>query len=101
MSKIAFDHELARQAAGRLDSLADQLESGMTGAGGSLNPAAAALDAVSATTGDTLDSVGSSFRDSYLTGVTELRKIAANMRAHSDSFGDTDTDAVDSFRGLL
>jgi hypothetical protein len=100
MSKIAFDHELAKQAAGRLDALADQLESDLNGAGHALHPAPAAVDAVSAQTGDTLDEVGGSFRDSYLSGVRELRKIAANMRAHSDSFGDTDSDAVDSFRGL-
>ncbi|WP_019931128.1 PE domain-containing protein [Nocardia sp. BMG111209] len=100
MSKIAFDHELARQAAGRLDALADELEAGLTHAGHSLSPAAAAVDPVSDRTGDTLDTVGSSFRDSYLSGVRELRKIAANMRAHSDSFGDTDSDAVDTFRGL-
>ncbi|MQY24971.1 PE domain-containing protein [Nocardia aurantia] len=100
MSKIAFDHELAKQAAGRLDALADELEAGLANAGHSLGPAPAAIDPVSARTGDTLDEVGGSFRDSYLSGVRELRKIAANMRAHSDSFGDTDSDAVDVFRGL-
>ncbi|MBU3065404.1 PE family protein [Nocardia sp. NEAU-G5] len=101
MSKLAFDHELARQAAGRLDTLADRLEGSLRDAQISLRPAAAANDRVSLHTGQTFDQVGDSFQQSYRTGVHELRKIAANLRSHSDSFGDTDDQSVEAFRGLL
>jgi uncharacterized protein YukE len=101
VNKTAFDHELARQAAGRLDTLADQLEGSLRDTQISLSPAAAALDRVSVHTGQTFDRVGDSFQQSYRTGVLELRKIAANLRSHSDSFGDTDDQAVDAFHALL
>ncbi|WP_216897437.1 PE domain-containing protein [Nocardia alni] len=101
MNKLAFDHELARQAAGRLDALADQLEDRLRDAQPSLGPAHAALDPVSLHTARTFDQVGGSFQESYRTGTHELRKIAANLRAHSDSFGDTDDQAVDAFHALF
>ncbi|WP_067667025.1 PE domain-containing protein [Nocardia miyunensis] len=100
MNKLAFDHELARQAAGRLDSLADQLEGRLRDSHPSLSPATAALDPVSRHVAGTFDRVGDSFQQSYLTGANELRKIAANLRTHSNSFGDTDNEAVDAFRAL-
>jgi uncharacterized protein YukE len=101
VNKLTFDHELARQAAGRLDTLADRLEGTLRDAQISLHPAAAALDPVSRHTGQTFDQVGGSFQQSYRTGVHELRKIAANLRSHSDAFGDTDDQSVDAFRSLL
>lgn len=100
MNKLAFDHELARQAAGRLDTLADQLEARLRDAQPSLTPAAAALDPVSLHTARTFEQVGGSFEQSYLTGTHELRKIAANLRAHSNSFGRSDDEAVDAFHSL-
>lgn len=84
MSHVAIDQELARLAAGRLDSLADGLEGGMQDSYAALRPAAAGLDPVSIRTSQTFSEVGGSFRESYLSGVRELRKIAANLRSHAD-----------------
>ncbi|MQY22483.1 PE domain-containing protein [Nocardia macrotermitis] len=100
MNKLAFDHEMARETASRLDSLADRLDGQLHDAQPALGPAAAALDPVSVATARTLHEVGASFRESYRTGPHELRKIAANLRAHADSFGNADGETVDAFRAL-
>ncbi|MBU3065197.1 PE domain-containing protein [Nocardia sp. NEAU-G5] len=99
MSKFAFDHDLARHAAGRLDTLADLLEGDLHHSQAALGPAAPAHDPVSLQVALTLDQVGDSFRQAYRSGVHELRKIAANMRAHSDSFADSEDQSADAFRG--
>ncbi|WP_330179060.1 PE domain-containing protein [Nocardia sp. NBC_01503] len=101
MSRIAFDHELARQAAGRLDLLADGLEGGLRNSSASLSPVAAAQDPVSRRTSLSIDEVGVSFRQSYLGGVGELRKIAANLRAHADLHEGAGNDVVDAFKPLM
>ncbi|MFI9504702.1 PE domain-containing protein [Nocardia sp. NPDC052566] len=101
MSQIAFDGELARLAAGRLDTLADGLEGAMHRRGDALSPVAAALDPVSRQTAQTIGAVGGSFQDSYRSGVGELRKIAANLRAHADLTAVADGDVVDSFKPLM
>ncbi|MFI5779334.1 PE family protein [Nocardia sp. NPDC051570] len=101
MSRIAFDHELARLAAGRLDALADGLEGGLRDRSPALHPVAAALDPVSVRTAQTLDEVGTSFRQSYLSGVGELRKIAANLRSHADLHEGSDNDSVQMFQPLM
>ncbi|BDT90646.1 hypothetical protein IFM12275_06220 [Nocardia sputorum] len=101
MSRIAIDNELAVLAAGRLESLADGLESGLRQRGAALRPTAAAADAVSRHTSQTLGQVGCSFEESYLGGVGELRKIAANLRSHADLVVNSDDDAVQSFRSLI
>ncbi|MBU3068082.1 PE domain-containing protein [Nocardia sp. NEAU-G5] len=101
MSRIAFDHGLARIAAGRLDNLADVLEGRMTDSAHTLHPAAGGLDPVSTRTAQTLGVVGVSFRDSYLSGVHELRKIAANLRTHADTHENTDGDAAGLFGPLM
>ncbi|MGF6882766.1 hypothetical protein ABIA39_001708 [Nocardia sp. GAS34] len=101
MSRIAFDHGLARIAAGRLDTLADVLESRMTDSAPTLHPAAAALDPVSLRTAQTLGGAGESFRESYLSGVHELRKIAANLRTHADTHENTEGDAAGLFSPLM
>ncbi|MRH89371.1 PE domain-containing protein [Nocardia sp. SYP-A9097] len=101
MSRIAFDHELARQAAGRLDALADGLESGLRDSSAALSPAAAALDPVSRRTSQSIEEVGVSFRQSYLGGAVELRKIAANLRSHADLHEGADGDAVAAFQPLM
>lgn len=101
MSHIAFDHVLARTAAGRLDQLADGLEGRLHQHSTALHPAAAAIDPVSRQTARTLGEVGGSFRQSYLGGVGELRKIAANLRSHADLVEGSDGDAVDMFKPLM
>ncbi|MBO0878839.1 MAG: PE domain-containing protein [Mycobacterium sp.] len=100
MSKLTFDHELALHTAGRLDTLADQLEGRLRTTSTSLHPAAGAHDAVSLHTARTLGQVGASFHESYLTGPHELRKIAANLRSHAKSFTAADDQGVDTFRSL-
>lgn len=77
MSRIAIDNDLAVLAAGRLDSLADELESGLRQRGAALRPAAAAADAVSRHTSLTLGQVGCSFEESYLGG---CRRAAQDRR---------------------
>lgn len=101
MSQIAFDGELARLAAGRLDTLADGLEGTLHRRGAALGPAPAALDPVSRRTAQTLGTVGESFQESYRSGVGELRKIAANLRTHADLAAVADDDVVDSFKPLM
>ncbi|MET7768240.1 PE domain-containing protein [Nocardia sp. NPDC005366] len=101
MSRIAFDHELARLAAGRLDTLADSLEGDLGGATAALRPRAAAQDPVSVQSAQTLGAVGDSFLDAYLGGVGELRKVAANLRSHADLHENADGDAVELFRPLM
>ena len=100
MSDIAFDHGLARMAAGRLDILADSLEGRMNDSVPMLHPAASALDPVSTRSAQTLGDVGGSFRQSYLSGVHELRKIAANLRTHADLHENAEGDSADFFRPL-
>ncbi|QBS43430.1 PE domain-containing protein [Nocardia sp. CS682] len=101
MGQIAFDGELARLAAGRLDTLADGLEGTLHRRGDALSPAAAGLDPVSRQTAQTIGAVGGSFQESYLSGVGELRKIAANLRSHADLAAVADGDVVDSFKPLM
>ncbi|QIS02302.1 PE domain-containing protein [Nocardia brasiliensis] len=101
MSRIAFDGELARAAAGRLDTLADGLDAALHRRRDALGPAAAALDPVSRQTAQTIGAVGGSFQESYASGVGELRKIAANLRAHADLAVVADDDVVDSFKPLM
>ncbi|MEU2036289.1 PE domain-containing protein [Nocardia amamiensis] len=100
MSSIAIDHELARMAAGRLDMLADGLESGLLQRGDALRPVPGAADPVSRHTAQVLRQVSGSFEQSYLGGIGELRKIAANLRSHADLVGDSDDEAVQSFQRL-
>jgi hypothetical protein len=100
MSHVAFDHGLARLAAGRLDTLADSLEGQMNDSVPALHPAAPALDPVSNRTSQTLGNVSVMFRQSYLSGVHELRKIAANLRTHADLHESTEGDSADFFRPL-
>ncbi|MGW5455932.1 PE domain-containing protein [Nocardia sp. NPDC003979] len=100
MSKIAYDGEIARQAAGRIDTLADSLAAQLQQRRDSLSPVAAALDPVSGHTAATLTTVSDSFADSYGSGVTELRKIAANLRAHADLAVATEDDTVALFTPL-
>lgn len=101
MSQISYDGEIARLAAGRLDSLADSLVATMHRRGDALDPVAAALDPVSRATALSLGAVGGSFQESYASGVGELRQIAANLRAHAALAAGSDDDAVDSFTSLM
>jgi hypothetical protein len=97
---VEFDSVAADRVAARLDALADRLDHTLSGTHGALSPAPAGADAVSAHAGRTFGDVGEGFRQSYADGVHELRKLAAYMRSHAESFRSVDALNVTLFDGL-
>lgn len=87
MCSVQFDHDMAQQAAERLDSLADLLERNLRDNGHALTLVPAGIDAVSQHAVQTFNHVAVSYQHSYGQGVHELRKLAANLRSHAREFG--------------
>ncbi|MFE9321088.1 PE domain-containing protein [Nocardia sp. NPDC052278] len=90
----------ADRVATRLDALADRLDHTLSGTYGALSPAPAGADAVSARAAKTFEDVGDGFRQTYAGGVYEVRKLAAQMRFHAQSFRSVDALNVTLFDGL-
>ncbi len=88
-------------AASDLDRIADRLELALIGAGRSLTVAAQGRDEVSAAAAASFSAVAASFEKDTATGVLEMRKIAAVLRAQAAGFIEGDAEASDAFRVAL
>lgn len=96
---VRFDAVAARDAATRLDGLADRLEEQLRTGEPSLQVAPAGLDEVSLRAAQTMTGVAISFSESASAGVLELRKLAALLRSQVQEFGRAEADNVESLGG--
>lgn len=83
---ISFDATSALAVASQLDALADRLAGGMSIEQAKLAIAPAGSDEVSVRAAQSLNAVAASFQQSGGTGVDEVRKLAAVLRAQSTQF---------------
>lgn len=100
MRGVEFDEALARQAAERLDGLADQLDRNYRNSGPALALVPAGIDAVSRHAVATFDGVAKSYAGAYGSGVHELRKLAANLRQHAHTFVSAEVDSANALSAL-
>jgi uncharacterized protein YukE len=100
MGAVEFDEALARQAAERLDGLADTLDRNYRNNGQALTPASAGIDDVSRHAAQTFDGVAESYASAYGNGVHELRKLAANLRSHVRTFASAEADSAGALSAL-
>lgn len=84
-------------AAGRLDRLAERLETSLTTAVPALSVPAAGRDEVSHVSAASFTSVAETFAADSAKGVEELRKIAAVLRAQADGYARGEDDAAAGF----
>ena len=85
-------------AAVDLDKIADRLELALTGAGSKLSVHAQGRDEVSTATAASFTTVAREFENNTATGVLELRKIAALLRAQASGFIDGEAEAAAAFK---
>ncbi|MXP20566.1 PE domain-containing protein [Gordonia sp. HNM0687] len=85
-------------AAGRLDRLAERLETSLASAVPALSVPAAGRDEVSQVSAASFTSVAETFASDSAKGVEELRKIAAVLRAQADGYARGEDDAAAGFR---
>ncbi|MGV9827058.1 PE family protein [Gordonia sp. NPDC003429] len=97
-SHLDVDPAQISTAAGDLDRLADRLERVLADARASLDVSEAGRDEVSQTAARTFTTVAAGFAGDTATGVHELRKIAATLRAQAKGIDDADTEAAASLR---
>ncbi|MEV6771256.1 PE family protein [Nocardia sp. NPDC051030] len=100
MGSVRFDAAAALSAAADLDALADRLEAALSADQPALTVSAAGADEVSVQAASTLTEVGASFADQTGLGVTELRKLAAAVRAQTSTFNQVETDSTTDFTNL-
>ncbi|QIS09003.1 MULTISPECIES: PE family protein [Nocardia] len=96
---VRFDATAARDAAFRLDGLADRLENDLKDGVQTLHVAPSGIDEVSLRAAQTMNDVAGSYTDSATAGVHELRKLAATLRAQADSFGRAETESAEALGG--
>ncbi|MEU0540306.1 PE family protein [Nocardia sp. NPDC005978] len=84
---VRFDATTALSAAAQLDALADRIESSLGEEQSKLGFVSAGADQVSVRAAQTLTAVADSFGVSTGAGVTEVRQLAAALRAQSVQFG--------------
>ncbi|WP_069161894.1 PE domain-containing protein [Nocardia altamirensis] len=96
---VRFDADAAKDAALRLDGLADRLESELRSGEVSLRIPAAGVDEVSQRAAQTMNGVATSYTDSAAAGVLELRKLAATLRSQVRQFDRSESASVESFGG--
>ncbi len=98
---VQFDPVTARNAAVRLDGLADRLEGDLRTNDVALRVAPAGVDEVSARAAGTMTDVAASYSDSAASGILELRKLAATLRAQATRFGRSEAESVADIRGAV
>jgi hypothetical protein len=101
MGSVQFDQAMARQAAQRLDSLADLLDRNFHDHSHALALMPAGVDAVSERAVQTFNHVAASYHHSYTQGARELRKLAANLRSHAQQFDKADHAGTEPFVALV
>lgn len=100
MSNVQLRVEPAEliSAAVDLDKIADRLEMVLNGAGPKLTVDAQGRDEVSTATAASFTSVARGFEKDSATGVLELRKIAALLRAQASGFIEGEAEAAAAFK---
>ncbi|WP_406236328.1 PE domain-containing protein [Nocardia sp. NBC_01009] len=94
---VVFDPVAARNAAVRLDGLADRLERDLRSGATSLTIPSAGLDEVSVRAAQTMSDVASSYTESASAGILEIRKLAATLRTQAAQFGRAESDSAADF----
>ncbi|MFE1593218.1 PE family protein [Nocardia sp. NPDC058705] len=94
---VQFDATAAKDAAARLDSLADRLEQDLLAGEQPLTVAPAGVDEVSLRSAQTMTQVGGSFLDGGQAGVFELRKLAALVRGQVSGFDKSEQHSATEF----
>ncbi|MFB8002168.1 PE family protein [Nocardia sp. NPDC056000] len=94
---VRFDASSALQAAMQLDALADRIANGLSAEQTKLEIAPAGADEVSTRAAQTLNSVAASFQTSGGTGVDEVRKLAAALRAQVGQYTSVEEQSVLGF----
>jgi uncharacterized protein YukE len=97
-SQLNVNPDELLRAATDLDRLADQVEDALTQHLPALAVTPAGRDEVSATAADTLTAVAEKFAESTSTGVHELRKIAAVLRAQASGYRGAEETIEEAFR---
>ncbi|WP_238422602.1 PE family protein [Gordonia sp. 'Campus'] len=88
-------------AAADLDRIADRLELVLTSAGRALPVVAQGRDEVSTAAARSFTEVADAFEKDSATGVLEMRKIAAVLRAQASGFTEGDAEASAAFKVAL
>ncbi|GAA5081906.1 PE family protein [Nocardia iowensis] len=96
---VRFDPAATRDAAMRLDGLAERLENELRAGEVSLKIAPAGADEVSQRAAQTMNEVAASYAESAAAGALELRKLAATFRSQARQFDRAEGDNADSFGG--
>ncbi|MCH5642228.1 PE family protein [Gordonia sp. ABSL49_1] len=97
-SQLRVDPSELLVAAADLDRIAERLEHSVTSAGHTLQVAPQGRDEVSIAAADSFSTVAETFGADAASGVHELRKIAAVLRAQAAGFTQGDDDAASMFR---
>lgn len=92
-----FDAIAASQAASSLDALVDRLTTELTAVAPALHVAPAGVDEVSGRAALTANDVADDFLTNTESGVHEMRKLAAGLRAQVTAFDQMETDNAGGF----
>ena len=92
-SQLSVDPAELLSAAADIDRIADRVERSLLAAGQALPVAPQGRDEVSVAAATTFSAVAENFSADTATGVHELRKIAAVLRAQAHGFVEGDADA--------
>lgn len=97
-SRLNVDPDELIRAATELDRLADRLGSALAQHLPTLSVASAGRDEVSTVAAQTLTAVGADFAAATAAGVSELRKIAAVLRAQASGYRGAEESIEEAFR---
>ncbi|KAF0970146.1 MULTISPECIES: PE family protein [Gordonia] len=97
-TQLRVEPDALFSAAGDLDKIADRLELALNGAGPKLAVHAQGRDEVSTATAASFTSVAREFEKDTATGILELRKIAALLRAQASGFIEGEAEAAAAFK---
>lgn len=100
-AQLRVDPAELLSAAADLDRIADRLELALTSAGRALPVAAQGRDEVSTAAAASFTTVAEVFEKDSATGVLEMRKIAAVLRAQAAGFTEGDAKASEAFKVAL
>ncbi|MFI6171634.1 PE domain-containing protein [Nocardia sp. NPDC051052] len=96
-TSFQFDADAAGEASSGLDVLADRLAADLQAAEQALTIQPAGADEVSGRAAQTGNEVASSYLASAQASVTEMRKLAATLRLHTNEFSQMESDSVAGF----
>lgn len=100
-SKLRVDPAELITAASDLDRIADRLEQALVASGRALPVAPQGRDEVSQAAATSFTAVAEDFETNSATGILEMRKIAAVLRAQAVGFTEGDADAAAAFTAQL